>query len=81
MSNGGARGKTVGRVLASVLGALMVIGAVVVASAPAQAHNYLVDSTPKAGEILTVLPDQFSITTNDALLNIAKNGAGFALQV
>lgn len=69
------------RVTASVLGALLVAGVVLVASAPAQAHNYLVQSTPSAGEVLTALPEQFSITTNDVLLKIGNNGAGFALQV
>jgi len=59
----------------------MVLGTVPVLSTPAQAHNYLVQSTPSAGEVLTVLPAQFSITTNDALLDIGGNGAGFALQV
>jgi methionine-rich copper-binding protein CopC len=49
-------------------------------AAPAQAHNYLVESTPSAGEILTSLPARFSIITNDVLLNIS-HGAGFALQV
>lgn len=73
--------QVVSRLVASAVGALLVVGAVLVASAPAQAHNYLVQSTPKAGETLTVLPERFSITTNDTLLNIAGSGAGFALQV
>ncbi|MCU1525689.1 MAG: copper resistance protein CopC [Microbacteriaceae bacterium] len=50
-------------------------------AAPAQAHNYLVASTPAAGSVLTELPPEFSVTTNDVLLNIGGNGAGFALQV
>lgn len=60
--------------------ALVVVAPALGLAAPAQAHNYLLDSTPKAGEVLTVLPAQFSITTNDVLLNI-NDGAGFALQV
>ncbi|MET4704151.1 copper resistance CopC family protein [Frigoribacterium sp. UYMn621] len=64
--------------LAAMLGAAVpVVGAVT----PAQAHNYLVSSTPKAGETLTALPKDFVITTNDILLNIDGNGAGFGLQV
>lgn len=59
----------------------MILGAVLALSTPAQAHNYLVQSTPSAGEVLTALPAQFSITTNDTLLDIGGNGAGFALQV
>jgi hypothetical protein len=63
---------------AAVLGAAVpVLGPVT----PADAHNYLVSSTPKAGEVLTVLPKEFVITTNDVLLNIDGNGSGFAIQV
>ncbi|MET4783107.1 copper resistance CopC family protein [Glaciihabitans sp. UYNi722] len=50
-------------------------------AAPAQAHNYLVSSTPAAGETLTELPAEFSVTTNDLLLKIGNDGSGFALQV
>lgn len=50
-------------------------------AAPAQAHNNLVSSTPKADETLIALPKDFSITTNDILLNIDGKGAGFGLQV
>lgn len=64
--------------LAAALGATVpVLGT----AAPAQAHNYLVSSTPKAGETLTALPKDFVITTNGILLNIDGNGAGFGLQV
>lgn len=68
------------RVLAAGTAALLALGSVLVVSTPAQAHNYLVQSTPKAGEVLTTLPENFSVITNDVLLNIGK-GAGFALQV
>ncbi|MEO7122340.1 MAG: copper resistance CopC family protein [Lacisediminihabitans sp.] len=68
------------RALAAGIAAILALGSVLVISTAAQAHNYLVQSTPKAGETLTVLPEQFSIITNDILLNIGK-GAGFALQV
>lgn len=74
-------GTAVRRVTASVIAALLALGGALVVASPAQAHNYLVQSTPQAGEVLTELPAQFSITTNDALLNIGGNGAGFALQV
>ena len=46
----------------------------------AQAHNYLISSTPEAGEVLAVLPERFEITTNEALLTTAGTG-GFALEV
>ena len=64
--------------LAAALGAAVPIVGV---AAPAQAHDYLVSSTPKAGETLTTLPKAFTITTNDVLLNIDGTGAGFGLQV
>ena len=50
-------------------------------AAPAYAHNYLVDSTPTEGETLTVMPDEFSVTTNDTLLDLAGDGGGFAIQI
>lgn len=68
------------RALAAGIIILAACGAMLSASAPAQAHNYLTQSTPKTGETLTVLPEKFSVTTDDILLNIGK-GAGFALQV
>jgi methionine-rich copper-binding protein CopC len=68
------------RALAASIVVLVACGAMLTVSAPAQAHNYLTQSTPKAGETLTVLPEEFSVNTNDILLNIGK-GAGFALQV
>jgi len=67
--------------------ALLAAGALVAAvpvlglAAPAQAHNYLVSSTPEAGATLTELPAQFSVTTNDTLLDLAGNGAGFGLLI
>jgi hypothetical protein len=48
---------------------------------PAQAHNYLVSSTPEEGATLTELPDRFEITTNGALLNLGGSTGAFALQV
>ncbi|MCU1581739.1 MAG: copper resistance protein [Microbacteriaceae bacterium] len=68
------------RVLKFAAVAVIAVGSVVGIAAPAQAHNYLVQSTPSAGEVLTSLPARFSIITNDVLLNVA-HGSGFALQV
>ena len=62
-------------------GAVAVIGAVLGPSTPAQAHNYLVSSTPEASSTLTALPDQFVITTNEPLLQLSEAGGGFALEV
>ena len=63
------------------LGALVVVAAVLGVAAPAQAHNYLVSSTPAEGETLTELPAEFSVTTNGALLSIDGSVNGFALEV
>jgi len=48
---------------------------------PAQAHNYLVSSTPAEGATLTELPDRFDITTNEALLDLGGSTGAFALQI
>ncbi|MFD3445003.1 copper resistance protein CopC [Microbacteriaceae bacterium 4G12] len=48
---------------------------------PAQAHNYLVSSTPAEGDTLAELPDRFDITTNEALLDLGGSTGAFALQV
>jgi methionine-rich copper-binding protein CopC len=66
--------------LAAVCG-LLAAGSVLGFAAPAQAHNYLVSSTPSAGETLTELPDAFSVTTNEALLDLGGEGAGFAMEL
>lgn len=55
--------------------------AVLITAGPASAHNYLVESTPAEGEVLTVLPEQFSVTTNEALLDLGGSGSGFGLEV
>jgi len=47
----------------------------------ASAHSAVVDSTPSEGETLTELPDTFSITANEALLDVTGEGSGFALQI
>lgn len=61
--------------------ALVALSAVLGISGPANAHNYLVSSTPTANGTLSALPSQFSVATSGVLLNINRNGTGFALQV
>ncbi|MER3388960.1 MAG: copper resistance protein CopC [Microcella sp.] len=48
---------------------------------PASAHNSVVSTTPEAGETLTEVPEFFVVTTNEALLDVGGEGAGFAIQV
>jgi methionine-rich copper-binding protein CopC len=57
------------------------IAMILVAPAPAFAHNYLVDSSPEEGATLTDLPAEFSVTTNEPLLDVSGEAAGFALEV
>jgi copper resistance protein C len=64
--------------LIAIAGALA--GALVFAG-PAQAHNYLVSSTPAVGSTITTLPKTVEVTTNDTLLDLAGNGAGFDILV
>lgn len=47
---------------------------------PASAHNVLVASTPGAGETLSQLPPQFSVTANEAMLAL-PGSQGFVLQI
>lgn len=48
---------------------------------PASAHNQIVSTTPSSGQTLTELPAEFSIQTNESLLDIGGQGRGFALQI
>ena len=60
----------------------LLVGAAVLAAAPAaQAHNYLVASSPEEGETLTALPESFFVTTNEDLLAVGGSTAGFAFQI
>ncbi len=71
----------VSKALFIALSALVVAGSVLGISAPAQAHNYLVSSTPTAGSTLTALPPQFEITSNGPLLTLGGSTGGFAFEV
>lgn len=62
---------------AAVLG----IAGVLLFAAPASAHSYLVSSTPADDETLTELPEEFSITMNESLLDLAGDGTGFGMLV
>lgn len=66
--------------------ALLVATAVVIVpvlglAAPAEAHNYIVSSSPTEGSTLTALPAEFSVTTNEPLLSLEGSVAGFALEL
>lgn len=67
------------RRIAAGLGIALV--AVLATATPAWAHNYLVSSTPVEGEVLTALPEHFSVTTNEPLLDLSGEGSGFGLEI
>ncbi|WP_213815075.1 copper resistance CopC family protein [Glaciihabitans sp. dw_435] len=62
-------------------GGLVAAATVLGTATAAQAHNYLVSSSPAANQTLTELPATFEITTNEDLLNLDGKGAGFALRI
>ena len=66
---------------AALIGAATLALVALGAAAPAVAHNYLTSSNPVAGETLTVLPEQFFVTTNDNLLDLGGDGSGFGIEV
>lgn len=61
--------------------AAIAIVAVLSFSTPAFAHNYYTSSTPKINEVLTALPSDFSVTTNDNLLDLGGAVGGFIMEV
>jgi hypothetical protein len=69
------------RVIALGIGAIVVGASVFGLASPAFAHNFLVSSTPAAGQTLTALPSKFVITTNEGLLDLSGHGAGFAFDI
>ncbi len=60
---------------------LVALAALLAAASPAFAHNFYVSSTPSENEVLTTLPDEFVVTTNDNLLDLGGAGGGFIMQV
>jgi len=65
----------------AALGATLAVGAVLGFAGPAQAHDRLVSSNPTQGEVVTALPDSFSVTMNEALVDFVGDGTGFAIQI
>jgi methionine-rich copper-binding protein CopC len=65
---------------AGVLGAGL-LGVGPLGSGAAQAHSYLVASSPAADSDVTELPPEFSVTANELLLDLAGDASGFAIQV
>ena len=70
----------IGAAAAVILGLAGWLGSAVLAG-PAQAHDWLVSSEPANGAVLTTLPDQFSVTANEPLLDLGGESGGFAMLV
>jgi len=51
------------------------------AAAPAQAHSFLVSSTPAEGSVLTSLPETFEVRMNEDLLDLVGDGTGFGIRI
>lgn len=72
--------RSIGALAAVVaLAAAVAVGPLLVA--PANAHDYLVDSSPKAGSTQTTPIDKASLTFDDVVLDLSRSGPGGLLQV
>ncbi|GAB3613109.1 copper resistance CopC family protein [Humibacter ginsengisoli] len=83
---GGAhpRRRSIGHALRAGIAVAALAAAAVVgplAAAPASAHDYLVDSSPKAGSTQTTPIDSVKLTFDDVVLDLSKTGPGALLQV
>lgn len=67
----------------TVIGATLALSAIAVfgLAMPASAHDVLIASNPAAESTVETLPDSFSITMNETLLDLAGDASGFAIQV
>ncbi|MGV8852643.1 MAG: copper resistance CopC family protein [Rhodoglobus sp.] len=65
----------------AALSAAMIAALMLLVAAPAYAHNYPVTSNPEEGSTVTELPTEFSVTTNDTLLDLSGDAGGFAIQI
>ena len=71
----------VARISIAVALAVAVVAPAVIIATPAQAHNFIVSSTPSSGEVLTTLPAEFIITTNGPLFTLQHSTNGFAMEI
>lgn len=67
----------------TIIGATIALSAAVVlgVAVPASAHDVLIGSNPAADSSIEQLPESFSITMNEPLLDLAGDASGFAIQV
>ncbi|QDZ15184.1 copper resistance protein CopC [Humibacter ginsenosidimutans] len=67
--------------LAAVVGIVASAAIGVLTAAPANAHDYLVDSSPKAGSVQTTPIHSVRLTFDDVVLSLSKTGPSALLQV
>ncbi len=67
--------------LAAVVALAGAAAAGALTASPASAHDYLVDSSPKAGSTQTTPIDRVRLTFDDVVLDLSKTGPGALLQV
>jgi methionine-rich copper-binding protein CopC len=73
--------RTTTRIVSTFAIVALVTGALVITTVSAQAHNYVLGTNPAADSVVTEVPIAFSVSTNDALLDISGAANGFAIQV
>jgi len=61
--------------------AAVVAAALGFSAAPASAHNYPVGYAPAENSVVTEQPGNFTLTTNDTLLNLDGTGTGNAMRI
>ncbi len=71
------RGTIAGGLLAALVAGVLALAPATSASA----HDYLVDSTPKAGSVQTQPVDTVTLTFNDIILDLKGDGSGALMQV
>ena len=71
------RGRLAGGLLAALVAGVLALAPATSASA----HDYLVDSTPKAGSVQTQPLDTVTLTFNDIILDLKGDGSGALMQV
>ncbi|WP_308466210.1 copper resistance CopC family protein [Rathayibacter soli] len=69
------------RIFASVAAAFVACALALAPAAGASAHDYLVDSTPKADSVQTTPLKTVSLTFDDIVLDLSGNGSSALLQV
>jgi methionine-rich copper-binding protein CopC len=73
--------KVAARITITLAVAALVVAPAIAIASPAQAHNFIVSSTPSSGEVLTTLPAEFIITTNGPLFTLQHSTNGFAMEI